>query len=113
MKSSVMRISNITMVGLRAIARNKMRSFLTALGIIIGVGCVIAVVAIGNGATKSIENTINALGTNYIMAFPGASTSSGARMFTANSTLTSDDADAIKNECPAVAYVSATVRPNG
>ena len=76
MKSSVMRISNITMVGLRAIARNKMRSFLTALGIIIGVGCVIAVVAIGNGATKSIENTINALGTNYIMVFPGASTSS-------------------------------------
>ena len=75
MKSSVMRISNITMVGLRAIARNKMRSFLTALGIIIGVGCVIAVVAIGNGATKSVENTINSLGTNFIMVFPGASTS--------------------------------------
>ncbi|HEV7485079.1 MAG TPA: ABC transporter permease [Thermoanaerobaculia bacterium] len=110
MKSSVMRISNITLVGLRAIARNKMRSFLTALGIIIGVACVIAVVAIGNGATKSIENTINALGTNYIMVFPGASTSSGARMFTGNSTLTADDADAIKNECPAVAYVAPTVR---
>ena len=110
MKSSVMRISNITMVGLRAIARNKMRSFLTALGIIIGVGCVIAVVAIGNGATKSVENTINSLGTNYIMLFPGASTSSGARLFTGNSTLTADDAEAIKAECPAVAYVSPTVR---
>ena len=113
MKSSVMRISNITLVGLRAIARNKMRSFLTALGIIIGVGCVIAVVAIGNGATKSVENTINSLGTNYIMVFPGASTSSGARMFTGNSTLTADDADAIKSECPAVAYVAPTVRAAG
>ncbi len=110
MKSSVMRISNITMVGLRAIARNKMRSFLTALGIIIGVGCVIAVVAIGNGAAKSVENTINSLGTNYIMLFPGAATSSGARTFTGNSTLTADDSDAIKAECPAVAYISPTVR---
>jgi putative ABC transport system permease protein len=110
MKSSVMRINNITMVGLRAIARNKMRSFLTALGIIIGVGCVIAVVAIGNGAAKSVENTINSLGTNYIMLFPGAATSSGARTFTGNSTLTADDSDAIKAECPAVAYISPTVR---
>jgi putative ABC transport system permease protein len=113
MKSSVMRISNITLVGLRAIARNKMRSFLTALGIIIGVGCVIAVVAIGNGATKSVENTINSLGTNYIMLYPGAATSSGARMFTGSSTLTADDADAIKAECPAVSYVSPTVRAAG
>jgi putative ABC transport system permease protein len=110
MKSSLLRISNITFVGLRAIARNKMRSFLTALGIIIGVGCVIAVVAIGNGATKSVEATINSLGTNYIMLFPGAATSSGARTFTGNSTLTAEDADAIKAECPAVAYVAPTVR---
>jgi putative ABC transport system permease protein len=80
------------------------------LGIVIGVGCVIAVVAIGNGATKSVENTINSLGTNYIMLFPGASTSGGARMFTGSSTLTPEDADAIKNECPAVAYVSPMVR---
>src|SRR5437016_10724831 len=110
MKNSVQRLGNITIVGLKAISRNKLRSFLTMLGIIIGVGCVIAVMAIGNGATKSVENTINSLGTNYIMVFPGASTSSGARMFTGNSTLTADDADAIKNECPAVAYVAPTVR---
>src|SRR3954454_4353021 len=113
MKNSINRLGNITIVGLKAIARNKMRSFLTALGIIIGVGCVIAVVAIGNGATKSVENTINSLGTNYIMVFPGASTSSGARMFTGNSTLTADDADAIKNECPAVSYVAPPVRADG
>src|SRR5258708_22805488 len=113
MKSSVMRSSNTTVVGLRATGRKKMRSFLTALGIIMGVGCVIAVVAIGNGATKSVENTINSLGTNSIMLFPGAATSSGARMFTGNSTLTADDAEAIKTECPAVAYVSPTVRAAG
>src|SRR6266508_2827699 len=110
MKNSVQRLGNITIVGLKAISRNKLRSFLTMLGIVIGVGCVIAVVAIGNGATKSVENTINSLGTNYIMIFPGATMQSGARMFTGSSTLTADDADGIKAECPAVAYVSPTVR---
>jgi len=110
MKNSVQRLGNITIVGLKAISRNKLRSFLTALGIIIGVGCVIAVVAIGNGAAMSVANTINSLGTNYIMVFPGASTSGGARMFTGSSTLTPEDAEGIKAECPAVAYVSPTVR---
>src|SRR5438270_7323928 len=113
MKNSVQRLGNITIVGLKAISRNKLRSFLTALGIIIGVGCVIAVVAIGNGATKSVENTINSLGTNFIMIFPGAATQSGARMFTGNSTMTADDAEGMKQECPAVAYVSPTVRAAG
>ncbi len=110
MKNSIQRLGNITIVGLKAMSRNKLRSFLTMLGIVIGVGCVIAVVAIGNGATKSVENTINSLGTNYIMVFPGAATQSGARIFTGQSTLTPEDADAIKSEAPAVAYVSPTVR---
>ncbi len=110
MKTSAQRLWNITIVGLKAIARNKLRSFLTMLGIVIGVGCVIAVVAIGNGAAKSVENTINALGTNYVMVFPGATTSGGARMFTGSSTLTPEDAEAIKAECPAVAYVTPFVR---
>ena len=110
MKTSAQRLWNITVVGLRAISRNKLRSLLTMLGIVIGVGCVIAVVAIGTGAAKSVQNTINALGTNYIMVFPGATTSGGARMFTGSSTLTPEDADAIKTECPAVAYVTPFVR---
>ena len=88
MRTSAQRLWNITVVGLKAISRNKLRSFLTMLGIVIGVGCVIAVVAIGNGATKSVENTINSLGTNFIMIFPGAATQSGARIFTGTSTLT-------------------------
>ncbi|HKB78967.1 MAG TPA: ABC transporter permease [Thermoanaerobaculia bacterium] len=113
MKTSIQRLGNITIVGLKAISRNKLRSFLTMLGIVIGVGCVIAVVAIGNGATKSVENTINSLGTNFIMIFNGTATTGGARIFTGNSRLTPEDADAIKTECPAVAYVSPMVRSAG
>src|SRR5258708_4966424 len=110
MKNSINRLGNITIVGLKAISRNKLRSFLTALGIIIGVACVIAVVAIGNGATKSIENTINSLGTNYIMVFPGASTQSGARIFTGNSTMTADDAEGMKQDGPVVAPYPAVMK---
>src|SRR5713226_1756233 len=113
MRNSLNRLGNITIVGLKAIFRNKMRSFLTMLGIVIGVGCVIVVVAIGNGASQSIQQTINSLGSNFIMIFPGPATQGGMRSFTGSSTLTIDDAEAIKNECPAVAYVSPTVRSNG
>ena len=110
MKTSAQRLWNITLVGLKAILRNKMRSLLTMLGIVIGVGCVIVVVAIGNGATKSIQDTINSLGSNFIMIFPGTTTQGGARMFSGSSTLTIEDADAIKAEAPAVAYVSPNLR---
>jgi putative ABC transport system permease protein len=113
MANGLQRLGNITVVGLKAILRNKLRSLLTMLGIVIGVGCVIVVVAIGNGATKSIQDTINSLGSNFIMIFPGASTQGGARIFTGSSTLTLEDADAIKNECPAVAYVSPNLRTAG
>jgi putative ABC transport system permease protein len=110
MKTSAQRLWNITLVGLKAILRNKMRSLLTMLGIVIGVGCVIVVDAIGNGATKSIQDTINSLGSNFIMIFPGTTTQGGARMFSGSSTLTIEDADAIKAEAPAVAYVSPNLR---
>jgi putative ABC transport system permease protein len=113
MGNSIQRLGNITVVGLKAIFRNKLRSFLTMLGIVIGVGCVIVVVAIGNGASQSIQQTINSLGSNFIMIFPGASTQSGARFMTGNSTLTVEDADAIKADAPAVAYVSPVVRTAG
>jgi putative ABC transport system permease protein len=113
MRNSATRLANITVVGLKSIARNKMRSLLTALGVVIGVACVIVSVAIGAGVAASVAEMINALGSNYIMIMPGAATQSGARIFTGNSTLTEADAQAIKREAPAVAYVSPTVRTTG
>ena len=110
MKSSILRTANIVKVGLRSILRNKMRSSLTMLGIIIGVGCVIAMNAVGSGASESIQSNINSLGANFIMVFPGAVTQSGARIFAAQSSLTEDDAKALKDECPSVAYVSPGAR---
>jgi len=79
MKVGILRLGNIAKVGLQAIARNKMRSLLTMLGIIIGVGCVITMLAVGTGASASIQATINSLGTNFIMLFPGAETQGGAQ----------------------------------
>jgi putative ABC transport system permease protein len=113
MRTAVLRTLNIVKVGLRSIARNKMRSALTMLGIVIGVACVIVTNGIGNGASVSIQSNINSLGANYIMIFPGAVTSGGARIFSAQSSLTEDDAKAIKAECPSVAYVSAGARSSG
>ncbi|HSK77864.1 MAG TPA: ABC transporter permease [Thermoanaerobaculia bacterium] len=110
MKNSTLRLWNIAKVGLMAISRNKMRSLLTMLGIIIGVGCVITMVAVGTGASSSIQATINSLGTNFIMLFPGAETQGGARLFTGESRITAEDVEAIRNEAPSVAYVSPSVR---
>ncbi|MEO8196399.1 MAG: ABC transporter permease [Thermoanaerobaculia bacterium] len=105
-----MRVANIVKVGLQSIGRNKMRSALTMLGIVIGVACVIAMVAVASGASSSIQAQIDALGTNFLMVFPGTTTSSGARMFSGASNLSVEDAAAIRAECPAVAYVSASAK---
>ena len=110
MKITTRRLWNIAKVGLMAIARNKMRSLLTMLGIIIGVGCVITMLAVGNGASTQIQATINSLGTNFIMLFPGAATQGGARLFTGESRITEEDVNAIRDEAPSVAYVSPSVR---
>ena len=100
----------ILKVGLAAIARNKMRSVLTALGIIIGVACVIAMIGVGQGSQAAIQAQISSLGTNFLMIFPGVATQSGARIFTGQSTITDDDVDAVRAECPAVAYVTPMSR---
>ena len=113
MKIATLRTANIVKVGLRSILRNKLRSALTTLGIVIGVGCVIVTNGIGNGASKSIQANINSLGANFIMVFPGAVTQGGARIFAQQSNLTEDDARAIKAECPSVAYVSPGIRTGG
>jgi putative ABC transport system permease protein len=107
------RFWSIVRVGLRAIGRNKLRSGLTALGIIIGVACVIAMSAVAEGAARQVQSTIRSLGTNSIMIFPGAVTQAGARIFTGQSTLTQEDVEAIRAECPSVAYAVAGVRTAG
>jgi len=113
MRNSLVRLGNITIVGLKSIARNKMRSLLTALGVVIGVACVIVSVAIGAGVAASVSEMINSLGSNFIMIMPGASTQGGARIFSGSSTLTEEDAAAIARECSAVAYVSPSLRTAG
>ena len=113
MKAVLARTGSIVRVGLRAIVRNKLRSFLTMLLIVIGVACVIAMNAVGKGASRSIQENINSLGTNFIMIFPGATTQSGARIFTGQSSLRAEDVAAIREECPSVAYVSAGARTGG
>jgi putative ABC transport system permease protein len=113
MRNSITRLGNITMVGLKSIARNKLRSLLTALGVVIGVACVIVSVAIGAGVAASVAEMINSLGSNFIMIMPGAATQGGARIFTGASTLTEDDVEALKREAPAVAYVTPQTRTAG
>jgi putative ABC transport system permease protein len=94
-------------VALRALARNKMRTILTMLGIIIGVGAVICTVAIGEGASEQVQQQIQSLGTNMIMVFAGSVNSNGVRMGSeANKTLTPDDAYAILAHVPNVVAVS-------
>ncbi|HEY3202217.1 MAG TPA: ABC transporter permease [Thermoanaerobaculia bacterium] len=106
----MLKFLTILKVGMKAIARNKMRATLTALGIIIGVACVIAMIGVGQGSQAAIQAQISALGTNFLMIFPGVATQSGARIFTGQSTITEDDVAAVKAECPSVAYVSPVSR---
>jgi putative ABC transport system permease protein len=94
-------------IALRALRANKMRSALTMLGIIIGVAAVIAMLAVGTGASRRVTQQIEGIGSNLLMVLPGATTSGGVRMGAGTqTTLTLSDAEAIKKDCPAVAYVA-------
>ena len=100
-------------VALKALARNKMRTALTMLGMIIGVGAVITMVALGTGAQSSIETQIQAAGTNMIMVSAGNFMSAGVRTGQGNaSTLTPDDATAIR-DVSGVQYIAAGVNTRG
>jgi putative ABC transport system permease protein len=98
-------------IALRALARNKLRAFLTMLGIIIGVGAVIAMVAIGEGAKSTIRSQISALGTNVLIVLPGSNVQGGVRAGTGNvNTLVDTDARAMTRELRSVAYASPVMR---
>ncbi len=94
-------------LALRALARNKMRSTLTMLGIIIGVGAVIAMVALGQGAQEQVQQQIAAMGSNMLFVGAGSMNKGGLRMGWGNTqTLKMDDVQAIMRECPAVALAA-------
>ena len=98
-------------IALRALVANKMRSGLTMLGIIIGVGAVITMVAVGSGAKARIEEQIASMGSNLLMVDSGSSASGGFRLGAGTTpTLTVDDAKAIETEIPGVKYVAPSIR---
>jgi putative ABC transport system permease protein len=97
-------------IALRALARNKLRSALTMLGIIIGVGAVIAMVGIGQGASNQVQAQIANMGTNVLIVWAGSGMMGGVRGGAASvKTLTVEDMDAILRECPAVKQVAPGV----
>ncbi len=109
-----MKLGNLFKVAMNALRRNKMRSFLTMLGIIIGVASVITMLAIGQGSKKSIEDQISSMGSNMLFVMPGTMRMGGVQQGSSSSQrLTVADMNAIKTECDAIIAVSPEVRSSG
>lgn len=109
-----MNYTNLLKIALRAIAANKMRSFLTALGIIIGIAAVITMLAVGQGTKQSIQANIAEMGSNMIMISPGADMRSGVRQDASSmETLKMADYQAIKDGCHYISAISPTVTSSG
>ena len=106
--------TNLIKIALRALANNKMRGFLTMLGIIIGVASVITMLAIGQGSKRSIQAEISEMGSNMIMIQPGADMRGGVRQeASAMETLKLEDLECITNETRYISAVSASVNSSG
>ena len=110
-----MHISNLFKIALRAIAANKLRSFLTMLGIIIGVASVIAMIAIGQGSKQSIQKNISEMGSNMIMIRPGQDRGPGGARQDASEmqTLKLKDYELLKENCRYLAAISPSVSSGG
>ena len=109
-----MNYTNLLKIALRAIAANKLRAFLTALGIIIGVASVITMLAIGQGSKRSIQANIAEMGSNMIMIHPGADMRGGVRQdASAMETLKLTDYESIKDECNYIKGISPMVSKSG
>ncbi len=109
-----MNYTNLFKIALRAIGANKLRSFLTALGIIIGVASVITMLAIGQGSKRSIQANIAEMGSNMIMIHPGADMRGGVRQDASSmETLKMDDYQNIKDECNFISAISPVVNSSG
>ena len=109
-----MNYQNLFKIAIRAIAANKMRSFLTALGIIIGIAAVITMLAIGQGSKASIKANIAEMGSNMIMISPGADMRGGVRQDACSmETLKQADYQSIKEDCNYISAISPTVNSSG
>jgi ABC-type antimicrobial peptide transport system permease subunit len=107
-----MRVVRTLRTAIRALRRNVMRSVLTTLGIIIGIAAVIAMMEIGNGVSRQIQQSLSSLGANNLMVFPGSGWGGGANQGS-RVTLTVQDAEAILERCPAVMNAAPVVNANG
>ena len=109
-----MNVTNLLKIALRALANNKLRAFLTMLGIIIGVASVITMLAIGQGSKKSIQTQIAEMGSNMIMIHPGAEMRGGVRQDpSAMQTLKLDDFKSLQDETNFLSAVSSNVSSSG
>jgi putative ABC transport system permease protein len=109
-----MKILNLLIIAYRSLNKNKVRSLLTMLGIIIGVASVIAMLAIGQGSRDAIEKQIASMGTNVIMILPGAGFRGGVATAAGSAvSLKMDDVQAIRSQCSAVKYLSPVARASG
>lgn len=109
-----MNLYNLLHIALRALKNNKMRAFLTMLGIIIGVASVITMLAIGEGSKKSIREQISEMGSNMIMIHPGADRRGGVRLDPSEmQTLKLTDYETIKNEAKYISAISPEVSSSG
>ena len=109
-----MNLSDAGLSALRSLRANKMRSALTTLGIIIGVGAVITMLSVGEGAKRKVAEQLKSLGSNLMAIYPGAVTASGVRLGTGGrNTLTENDAQAIQEEVPRVLAAAGGIRGTG
>lgn len=109
-----MNINNLLKIALKALNNNKMRCFLTMLGVIIGVGAVIAMLAIGQGSKNSIKAQISEMGSNMIMIMPGAERRGGVRQSSDDmQTLKPADYEAIVNQATTIAHITPSVNSSG
>ncbi len=106
--------TNLLKIALRALSNNKMRAFLTMLGIIIGVASVITMIAIGQGSKKSIQEQISEMGSNIIMIHPGGDRRGGVRLDASEmQTLKLEDYQALREECIYLSGISPNVSASG
>src|SRR5260370_4576897 len=107
-----MDLVDLLLISLRTLAKNKLRSGLTVLGVVIGIAAVTTMVSIGQGAGQLVRNEFNSIGANFIVVLPAPEQRGGVRQGVVT-TLTAADGEAIAEECPSVLAVSPLVGASG